>query len=149
MAKQMRRHMAKVQLSIAAGALGLLAGVGLGKGTAPPEVNADPAANNVITINGSNIRDGSVKFKDLDKHNLQKFIYLKQTANRLFLKRSSAAGIFAKIDDVDARFAKVETALLHEDKIVEGFDARLVEALVELLAADKLPVLALRETGAA
>jgi hypothetical protein len=75
--------MAKVQMSIAAGALGLLAGVGLGKGTAPQQVDAEPAAHNVITINGSNIRDGSVKFKDLDKRNIQEL--RRVFANRLAL----------------------------------------------------------------
>ncbi|MEA2467027.1 MAG: hypothetical protein QOJ57_1153, partial [Thermoleophilaceae bacterium] len=111
MARHVRRHMAKVQLSIAAGALGLLAGVGLGKGTQPAQVGAEPAAKNVITINGRNIKDGSVKFKDLDRGSIQKFIYFKNTVNKLFLKTAFAADIFAKIDDVDVRFSKVNTAL--------------------------------------
>jgi hypothetical protein len=107
MAKNVRRHMAKVQLSIAAGALGLLAGVGLGKGTAPAQVDADPAAHNVITINGTNIRDGSVKFKDLDKRNIQKFLYLKPTVNKLFRKeRAFASDIFAKLNASDALIIK-------------------------------------------
>src|SRR4051812_12968373 len=111
MARHVRRRMAKVQLSIAAGALGLLAGVGLGKGTPPAQVDVDPAAHNVITISGSNIRDGSVKFKDLDKASIQKFLYLKRTVNKLFLKKASAAGVFEKISDVDARFVKIHAEL--------------------------------------
>lgn len=123
MAKHVRRHMAKVQLSIAAGALGLLAGVGLGKGAAPTQVEADPAAHNVITINGSNIRDGSVKFKDLDKHNLQKFIYLKNSVNKLFLKRAFAADIFAKLDASDALVIKMINDITIK---LNGLDSRFV-----------------------
>jgi hypothetical protein len=117
MAKHVRRHMAKVQLSIAAGALGLLAGVGLGKGTPPAQVGAEPAAHNVITINGSNIRDGSVKFKDLDKGSFQKFVYLKANINKLFLKRQAAAGVFAKLEASDALIIKM----------INGLDSKLGE----------------------
>jgi hypothetical protein len=126
--------MAKVQLSIAAGALGLLAGVGLGKGTQPAQVDADPAAQNVITINGSNIRDGSVKFKDLDKGSIQKFLYLKKTVNKLFIKREAAAAVFSKLEAADALFKKALDGYIK----IEDADSRFVNGDGSVLTGSQL-----------
>jgi hypothetical protein len=119
MAAYVRRRVVSIQLSIAAAALGVLAGVGLGKGSQPPQIESDLARNNVITIHGSNIADGSVKYQDLDKSSLQKHIYLKVQVDKQFVKLSQADGIiqkvitnnlagFIKLRDADLRYLKVE-----------------------------------------
>lgn len=99
MAQYVRRQVASVQLSIAAGVLGVLAGLGLGRGSQPPQVDAQQAANRVITINGSNIVDGSVAFRDLNRKSIRQHIYLKLDADKRYLK----------IRDADARFHKLIT----------------------------------------
>ena len=119
MAHFVRRRMASIQLSLAAGALGLLAGIGLGRGTEPPQVDAEPAAKKTITITGSNIVDGTVKYQDLNKASIQKGIYLKAQTNRLFLKLSdadarfhkvitNALGDYIKLGDADTRYLKLD-----------------------------------------
>jgi hypothetical protein len=112
--------MASIQLSAAAGALGLLAGIGLGRGTeAPPTVDAEPVAKKTITITGSNIVDGSIKYQDLNKASIQKGIYLKAQTDRLFLKLSdadarfhkvitNALGGYIKLGDADTRYLKLD-----------------------------------------
>jgi hypothetical protein len=117
MGHYVRRRVASIQLSFAAGALGLLAGIGLGRGTEPPRVDAEPAAKKTITITGSNIVDGSVKYQDLNKASIQKGIYLKAQVDRLFLKLTDADARFnklitnelgyVKLTDADARFLKL------------------------------------------
>ena len=61
MGQFIRRRAASIQLSLAAGALGVLAGIGLGKGAEPPQVDAELAAKKTITIYGSNIADGTIQ----------------------------------------------------------------------------------------
>ena len=121
MAEYARRRMASIQLSIAAAALGVLAGIGLGRGTEPTPVEADAelAANRGITISGANIKDGSVRLNDLNKASVQKGIYFKAQTDKLFLKIRSVDSIFAKLItnqlggyikllDADARFLKLD-----------------------------------------
>ena len=121
MAEYARKRMASIQLSIAAAALGVLAGIGLGRGTEPTPVEADAelAANRGITISGANIKDGSVRLNDLNKASVQKGIYFKAQTDKLFLKIRSVDSIFAKLItnqlgsyikllDADARFLKLD-----------------------------------------
>jgi hypothetical protein len=119
MGQSIRRRAASIQLSVAAGALGLLAGIGLGRGTAPPEIEAEPVAKKTITITGSNIVDGSVKYQDLNKASIQKGIYLKAQTDRLFLKLTdadarfhkvitNALGGYIKLGDADTRYLKLD-----------------------------------------
>ena len=119
MAHFVRRRMASIQLSVAAGALGLLAGIGLGRGTEPPQIDAEPVAKKTITITGSNIVDGTVKYQDLNKASIQKGIYLKAQTDRLFLKLSeadarfhkvitNALGDYIKLGDADTRYLKLD-----------------------------------------
>jgi hypothetical protein len=120
MAQYVRRRAASIQLGFAAGALGLLAGIGLGRGTEPPPtVDAEPAAKKTITITGSNIVNGSVKYQDLNKASIQKGIYLKAQTDRLFLKLSAAdarfhkvitnaLGGYIKLGDADTRYLKLD-----------------------------------------
>ena len=117
MAKYARRRVASIQLSITAGVLGVLAGLGLGRGTAPEVLDAEPAARSVITISGSNIVDGSIQYKDLNRRSIQKGIYLKAQTDKVFLKIKAADAIiqkvitnqlggYIKLLDADARFLK-------------------------------------------
>ncbi len=137
MAHFIRRRAASIQLSLAAGALGVLAGIGLGKGTAPPpQVDAELAAKKTITIYGSNIADGTIKYQDLNKASIQKGIYLKAQTDRLFLKLTdadtrfhkvitNALGGYIKLGDADTRFVKLD-ALNGFLKLTEA-DARYLQ----------------------
>jgi hypothetical protein len=118
MAQYVRRRVASIQLSLAAGALGLLAGIGLGKTSGAPEIDAEPVAKKTITITGSNIADGSVKYQDLNKASIQKGIYLKAQVDKLFLKLTDAdarfhklitseLGSYIKLGDADTRYLKL------------------------------------------
>ena len=82
-------------------------------------VDAEPAAKKTITITGSNIVDGSVKYQDLNKASIQKGIYLKAQTDRLFLKLSdadarlhkvitNALGGYIKLGDADTRYLKLD-----------------------------------------
>ncbi len=148
MAQYVRRRAASIQLGFAAGALGLLAGIGLGRGTEPPPtVDAEPAAKKTITITGSNIVNGSVKYQDLNKASIQKGIYLKAQTDRLFLKLTdadarfhklitNALGGYIKLGDADTRYLKLE-ALNGYLKLTDA-DARFLklDALNDYLKLD-------------
>jgi hypothetical protein len=99
--------MARAQLSITAGALGALAAIGFVK-VGPQKVDAERVAQNVITVRGSNVVDGSLKFNDLNRSSIEKFIYLKNAVNKVFLKVEQAAATYLKIDDANAKFVKLD-----------------------------------------
>ena len=117
MAAQARRRVARIQVSIATAVLGVLAGLGLGR-SAPsvPAVDPELAAKRVVTISGANIRDGSIAYKDLNKKSIQKGIYLKSQADK----------VFWKIRDAEARFIKMSNELTNYLKLTDA-DTRYIK----------------------
>src|SRR3954454_9476406 len=105
MADLLWRRLGAAPLSVIAGAPGLLAGLGLGRGTQPASVNVDPAADasaaktKPLTISSRNVLDGSLLLRDFKKGALEKSFYTRDQTDRLleFQPRLSSANQLSEV----------------------------------------------------
>jgi hypothetical protein len=156
MAERARRRISAVRTSLIMSVGGVLLGLGIGKAGEPPSVEAEQAASKVITINGTNVKDGSLLFKDIKKGQLEKRFFTRTAADARFVKLSGlsaaldgylkndlAAGIFAKIgssylkDETNGIFAKIGSSYLKDEvnAIFAKADSTYVKAEADAIFA--------------
>jgi hypothetical protein len=138
-----RRRLNTARISFLVAGAGLAAGLGIGRAGEPPTVDADAAASNIITINGNNIANGSVRLRDLNKKDVDKRYLTRNQSDHIFLKIRNFAKSWDAYLKMPAALAAFD-AFLKLDGTAKAFDAFLklekleaFDSFIKIQDADK------------
>jgi hypothetical protein len=106
MAERVRRRFGAVRVSLAVGATGVLAGLGLKSAVQPPVVEVDPVASSAsgakhrpATISSADVINGSLQLKDFRKGTLEQRFYTKFYVKNHYMTPGQVSKVVVKAFD--------------------------------------------------